>query len=445
MAGRKSVKPVPSSATDPQQALEALLKNDLLPLCIIRDGSLVYGNNAFSHTFSLATPASGFQFIDLVAEKDRAVVSEELAALASGVTATARFAFKGLVPDGTLRDVEFFGARSSTAGGLAIAGLMLDVTELQRAQATLSSLAFVDALTGLPNRAQFLDGLRDALLSARTAGMKFAVLIGDLDGFKEVNDKHGHDTGDLVLQIVAKRLRNVARSNDTIARLGGDEFAMILPSVSMPEHAALVAGRIIRAVTMPIGIEGGVMAVGISVGVALHPAHGDGMDQLVHAADTAMYVAKNNGSSRYAIATQDDGNGKVAPLRFVEWSDSASVGVKEIDDQHRRITELINAVGEDLKSIQPHEKVLATMGELVDYTREHFEMEEKLLEVYAAGQLVLHRGAHRRLLEDLQSLAGGVEEQSMALTMRYLQDWLFAHIEAADRPLGETLNASGIR
>jgi hemerythrin len=81
----------------------------------------------------------------------------------------------------------------------------------------------------------------------------------------------------------------------------------------------------------------------------------------------------------------------------------------------------------------------------VQYTREHFEAEEQLLEAHAGDQLERHRRAHRRLLEDLQSLASGVDEQSMALTMRYLQDWLFVHIEGADRPLGEALIARGFR
>jgi hemerythrin-like metal-binding protein len=220
---------------------------------------------------------------------------------------------------------------------------------------------------------------------------------------------------------------------------------MVLPSIATPEHAALVAGRVVRSVAEPVDIDGHEVTVGVSVGIALHPAHGADMDRLVHAADSAMYAAKREGKGRFVIATVDDGNGSMPVLRFVNWDDSALVGVGEIDEQHQRLVELINALGEDLKSIQPRERVQATLEELVRFTREHFEAEERLLEAYAPDQLERHRRSHRRLLEDLESLASGVDGQSMALTMRYLQDWLFAHIDAADRPLAQALNAHGIR
>jgi diguanylate cyclase (GGDEF)-like protein/hemerythrin-like metal-binding protein len=437
--------PEPLPVGDAMQALDALLRNDLLPLCIVRDGWLTYVNTAFSRVFALGTREPPFRFTDLVVEEDRPTAAERLTAMASGTTPTARFGFHGLRTDGTVRDVEFFGTVAPTAHGSAIAGLVLDVTEQQRTQARLSSLAFSDALTGLANRAQFIDRLRDAFVAAQAAGTRFAVLLGDLDGFKAVNDRHGHEAGDLVLQAVTKRLRGAARANDTVARLGGDEFAMILPSIGTTEHAALVAGRVVRLVQDPIAIDGDTVAIGISVGVALHPAHGEDMDSLVRAADTAMYAAKKGGRGRYAVATRDEVAGDATPLRFIEWNEAAAVGVEEIDRQHQRMAELINELGEQLKAIEPPERLAGTMETLLAFTREHFASEERLLEAHATEHLERHRRAHRRLLDDLASLASGVDQQSMALTMRYLQDWLFVHIEGADRPLGELLNARGIR
>ena len=219
---------------------------------------------------------------------------------------------------------------------------------------------------------------------------------------------------------------------------------MILPSIGTTEHAALVAGRIVRSVQEPIAVDGNAVTVGISIGVALHPAHGEDMDGLVRAADAAMYAAKEDGRGRYAIAVRG-GGGDATPLQFVEWNDASAVGVAEIDDQHRRMAELINVLGEELKAIRPRAQVAATLDVLLAFTREHFASEERLLEEHVSEQLERHRRAHRRLLEDLQSLAAGVDQQSMALTMRYLQDWLFVHIEGADRPLGEALNNLGIR
>ncbi len=440
----------PSSTADAAKVLGALLASDVLPLCVVRDGWLTYGNPAFARAFALGTPEGPPRFTALVVEEDRPAVAERLAAIASGTPTSSHFGFHGLLPDGTVRDFEFFGAPAPGSEGPAVAGLVLDVTERQRTHARLTSLAFVDALTGLPNRAQFLDRLRDALAAAQAAGTRFALLIADLDGFKAINDRCGHDAGDVVLQVVAKRLRGAARSNDTIARLGGDEFAMILPSIGTPEHAALVAGRVVLSATEPIAIDGNgdgdgdSVSLGISVGVALYPPHGADMDRLVRAADTAMYAAKRGGRSRFAIASADTAGNDAQPLRFVDWSEASAVGVELIDAQHRRMAELINALGDDLKSIRPRERVRETMAELVRFTHEHFATEEALLAAHAPGQLERHRRAHRRLLEDLQSLASGVDEQSMALTMRYLQDWLFVHIESADRPLGDAMIAQGL-
>jgi diguanylate cyclase (GGDEF)-like protein/hemerythrin-like metal-binding protein len=434
----------PSSTADAGKVLDALLASDVLPLCVVRDGWLTYGNPAFARAFALGAPETPPRFTALVVEEDRPAVAEQLAAIASGVPTSSHFGFHGLLPDGTVRDFEFFGAPAPGSEGTAVAGLVLDVTERQRTHARLTSLAFVDALTGLPNRAQFLDRLRDALASAQAAGTRFALLIADLDGFKEINDRCGHEAGDVVLQGVAKRLRGAARSNDTIARLGGDEFAMILPSIGTPEHAALVAGRVVLSAAEPIAIDGDSVSLGISVGVALYPPHGADMDRLVRAADTAMYAAKRGGRSRFAIASADTAEIDAQPLRFVDWSEASAVGVEIIDAQHRRMAELINALGDDLKSIRPRERVRETMAELLRFTHEHFATEEALLAAHAPEQLERHRRAHRRLLEDLQSLASGVDEQSMALTMRYLQDWLFVHIEGADRPLGDAMIARGL-
>ena len=445
MSSVQQAVPEPSTANDAVLALGALLRHELLPLCIVRDGWLTYGNGAFARAFALGTPEAPLRFTDLVVEEDRPATAERLAAIAAGNTPSARFGFHGILPDGTVRDIEFFGTASQSGQGTAIAGLVLDVTERVRTQSRLSSLAFADALTGLANRAQFLDRLRDAFVAAQAAGTRFAVLLGDLDGFKAVNDSRGHDAGDLVLQAVAKRLRGAARANDTVARLGGDEFAMILPSIGTTEHAALVAGRIVRSVQDPIAIDGDTVSVGISVGVALHPAHGEDMDSLVRAADAAMYAAKTDGRGRYAVAVPGGAGGEATPLRFVEWNEAAAVGVEAIDAQHRRMAELINQLGEQLKAIEPPERLAITLEALLDFTREHFASEERLLETHATDQLERHRRAHRRLLDDLASLASGVDQQSMALTMRYLQDWLFVHIEGADRPLGEVLNARGIR
>jgi diguanylate cyclase (GGDEF)-like protein len=127
-------------------------------------------------------------------------------------------------------------------------------------------------LTELPNRALFFDRLRQALVGARRHGSSFAVLVSDLDGFKLVNDRYGHETGDALLQVAAKRLRAATREGDTVARVGGDEFSALLARAASPEDAAIVARRMVQALEQPIVIAGQPCQVGISIGIALYPS-----------------------------------------------------------------------------------------------------------------------------------------------------------------------------
>jgi len=158
----------------------------------------------------------------------------------------------------------------------------------------LEHLAMHDPLTGLPNRALFRDRLRQALQASRRRPAPFAVFIIDLDRFKEINDTLGHNTGDRLLQQVASRLAAQVRDADTVARLGGDEFALLLPSLGR-EHAPAVARKIVDALAVPCRVEGRVLEVGASVGVALHPEHGASASDLMRRADVAMYAAKRDG------------------------------------------------------------------------------------------------------------------------------------------------------
>jgi diguanylate cyclase (GGDEF)-like protein len=155
------------------------------------------------------------------------------------------------------------------------------------------SQAVTDALTGLPNRHLFQDRVEQAIRRARREGERVAVMIVDLDRFKQVNDTLGHHCGDLVLEEIAHRLRGILRESDTVARLGGDEFAVLLPSVpdaASAERVARVLGTVISA---PILIEGLSLDTEASIGIALFPDHGADVTELLQRADLAMYTAKS--------------------------------------------------------------------------------------------------------------------------------------------------------
>ncbi|MFG0722101.1 diguanylate cyclase domain-containing protein [Pseudomonas sp. GLN_6] len=176
--------------------------------------------------------------------------------------------------------------------------------ERKRTQSRLEFLAQYDQLTELSNRTLFLDRLRSALQRAKRDALQLAVLYLDMDNFKQINDSFGHGTGDLLLQEVARRLRQCVRESDTVGRLGGDEFAVILDNIGRQEDASLVAEKIITALSAPYLLDGHHLLSAPSLGIALYPQHCQSELQLVQYADEAMYVAKRSGGKRYVLAQQ---------------------------------------------------------------------------------------------------------------------------------------------
>ena len=174
-----------------------------------------------------------------------------------------------------------------------------DVTEFKKAETRLTHLATHDSLTDLPNRSLFQNRLNHSIsLRERSTG-GFAIMFLDLDNFKAVNDKFGHENGDMLLQIVAERLRNCFRQSDTIARLSGDEFAFLLENVESRVQAASVAAKIQQVISEPFIIEGALINISASVGVSLYPGDGQDGDLLLRRADEAMYLVKHGGKNGY--------------------------------------------------------------------------------------------------------------------------------------------------
>ncbi len=174
-----------------------------------------------------------------------------------------------------------------------------DVTNQRKAQARIEFLALHDPLTQLPNRAHLREQLESTLALARRRGSSLAVLFIDLDNFKTVNDSLGHHVGDDLLRRVAQRITTTVRDSDLVSRLGGDEFVVVLSEVANSQDAALVAQKLLEAVSAPIDIEGHRLTVSPSVGISLFPADGDSSDDLIRHADSAMYYAKESGRATY--------------------------------------------------------------------------------------------------------------------------------------------------
>ena len=200
---------------------------------------------------------------------------------------------------------------------LALFHLVRDASKRLRHQAKTNEYqAFHDMLTGLANRALFKDRVQQAIREGEREDRVLAVMLMDLDRFKEINDTLGHHKGDQVLQQVAERLNEVLRDTDTVARLGGDEFAVLLPHIPDPAAALHVAEKIQDNLKRPMAIEGMALEVRASIGISFFPGHGEDVDLLLQRADVAMYLAKASGNV-YEVYTAERDQYSPARLALV--------------------------------------------------------------------------------------------------------------------------------
>ncbi len=170
----------------------------------------------------------------------------------------------------------------------------LRTTQLATLNKQLEHQSLHDSLTLLPNRTLYHDRLDRAILLARRNNQTFALMALDLDRFKQVNDSLGHHAGDLVLKETASRLKSLLRQSDTVARMGGDEFALLLPTATSKQEATVVAKKIVILFKEPLVIDGRSIDMGVSIGIALFPQHGEDAPTLMRRSDSAMYAAKRN-------------------------------------------------------------------------------------------------------------------------------------------------------
>lgn len=194
-----------------------------------------------------------------------------------------------------------------------LVSIVRDVTEERHMAQELERRAHYDELTGLPNRGLFFDRLHERIRQARRAGEGLALLFMDLDGFKVLNDTHGHQAGDRALKEVARRFGTTLRESDTLARVSGDEFAVLLGPMARPEHAGQVASKLLACLEAPLDVTDGAPAVlGVSIGISRYPEDAEAPELLLKRADEAMYAAKQAGRNRYHFHGESDETQKVA-------------------------------------------------------------------------------------------------------------------------------------
>ncbi len=407
-------------------ALDALVDSGLAAFLVLDGSRIVYASPAFLALAGWETSAA-----TRPASLPELISNAECARLLAGLAGdgdrhhdicTLRRA------DGAETSVAFDAATIRTVTGPRTVLIATDVTAWMRSHARLQRLAFEDPLTGLANRALLRDRIEQAIATARRNAGTFAVLLIDLDRFKPINDIHGHATGDLVLCETARRLQTATRAVDTVARLGGDEFVVLLGGSGGREEARLVVARIMQAVTAPLEMHG--LRLGISVGVAIYPDDGSDADQLLARADGAMYEAKDRGGNRHAFAASAGVGERICPR--LAWSPKYLIGIEAIDTQHEELVAGMNRLWEALLAGQDHESLSRGVKEMTGLLEEHFATEERHMGAYPYAGAAAHRADHGRALETARGLAEHIDGQSLALSIRFLYDWLLSHIRSYD-------------
>jgi diguanylate cyclase (GGDEF)-like protein/PAS domain S-box-containing protein len=266
-------------------------------------GTITYTNEAFKRYFESDLPAPETRSVwELLHAGDRAEHERKLRRLRPGRPATV-FDCRVATTNGSIRWHEWT-VRANFDGGeraVEFQAVSRDITERRETEETLAYLATHDGLTDLPNRLLFADRTASALARSNRSGRCVALAMIDLDLFKEVNDAWGHATGDALLRAVGERLRASIRKGDTVARMGGDEFTIVMPDLPCIDKIDSLIRRIQKVFDAPFLLEAAEIRVTASIGVAIHPDHGEEIDHLVRCADRAMYEVKQIGGNGFSI------------------------------------------------------------------------------------------------------------------------------------------------
>jgi diguanylate cyclase (GGDEF)-like protein/PAS domain S-box-containing protein/hemerythrin-like metal-binding protein len=319
-----------------------------------------------------------------------------------------------------------------------------DVTERKQAEQQINFMAYHDKLTGLPNRALLFDRLSQAMSQAKRDAKHLALLFVDLDEFKDINDKYGHEAGDSVLRTAGQRFLACVRAVDTVSRFGGDEFVVLLGNLDEPQQAKGVAEKIVQAFAQSLALpDGRECYVGASVGISIFPEHGSAMDNLLTAADRAMYESKRRGKNTYTFFNEEK------PLKddsqWIKFEESHLLGVEELDEQHGNLVYLVNRLNEALKHDESSESIMQVLDELLVATAHHFATESRYMTSCHYPEQVKHEAEHTQLLNEAQHFKEQFKQGRELLVLQSLKDWLLGHIIYSDKRLAAYLVQQGVK
>lgn len=412
-----------------------------------RDGHFIRVNQAFSNIVGLRQGELEEKTIsDITYPDDRAISERYMHGLLSKEKHVAKYEKRYIQSDEQPLwvQVSVTMERDRSGAPLYFIHLVEDISKRKEAEQRISFLAHHDRLTGLPNRDLFLDRFSQSIARARRNNKMLALFFLDLDGFKMVNDNYGHEAGDTVLKVVAKRMQSCVRDVDSVARLGGDEFAIVFDEIQDPLDVAPVAEKIIQQLSGMIMVHGGCeCAVGVSIGIAIYPENGTEIDRLMSAADDAMYASKRHGKSTYTYF-KGKALGYTSNHPWITLGEERLFGEPEIDHQHLELVRMLNELNDAVRNNDAPEEVGRRFDAMIAYAELHFAVEEQLMDKYEYPERGIHRNEHRRLIEEARYLKEELARGGELLVLQSLKDWLLAHTYHVDKPFVEYLHRHGV-
>jgi diguanylate cyclase (GGDEF)-like protein/PAS domain S-box-containing protein len=286
-----------------------LVSQSLVGIVLIEDGRFSYSNAKFDEIFGYSSEEiRGMGPLETAVESDRGLVAENIDMRLKGEVSQLHYVFHGLRKNGTVIDIECHSSVMNVGNRSLLISLIMDISERTRAERAVQVLqeelreqSTHDALTGLYNRHFLEESFGRELLLSERGGHPVSVIMGDLDHFKAVNDRYGHLAGDEVLRVFGTLLTNNARASDIVCRYGGEEFLLVLPG--MTAEGAVERAEQLRQAMAATPVSNGVSRITVtaSFGVATFPTHSRTTDELIAAADRALYSAKAEGRNRVTL------------------------------------------------------------------------------------------------------------------------------------------------
>lgn len=352
-------------------------------------------------------------------------------------------------------EVTTTGMRNAEGKYVGILGVSRDITEHKRMEDQVRQLAFHDALTGLPNRRLLGDRLSQVMAAGKRSGRYSALMFLDLDNFKQLNDTHGHEVGDLLLIETAERLKSCVRAMDTVARLGGDEFVVMVNELDVGKaesatQASLVAEKICDVLAEPywLVIRDGLGKETVvehcctaSVGLKVFIGNEISQEEILRLSDIAMYRAKEVGGNSVRFAPESEPTEGVGervlgnPLQLV-WNSSYECGNALIDDQHRMLFGAVNEILGAMLCGRPADEVAGLLSALIRNSAQHFHDEEVIFTKASFPGAIEHAAIHRQLVGRAEAMLWAYRAGTLAIgdLFKFLaRDVVTQHMLGADR------------